>query len=79
MTPIGITPRIKAYKVAAIFEIGMSEYDSSFVFMPLAEAQLYFNARRPGVTSIEVFVDNPDDIDASAARGRGGGRAADRS
>ena len=35
VTPIGIMPRIKAYKVAAVFEIGMFEYDAAFVFMPL--------------------------------------------
>ena len=39
VTPMGTTPRIKAYKIAAVFEIGMSEYDASFVFMPLTEAQ----------------------------------------
>src|SRR5471032_3195582 len=43
VTPMGTTPRIKPYKVTAVFEIGMSEYDASFVFMPLAEAQAYFN------------------------------------
>ena len=35
VTPMGTTPRIKAYKIAAVFEIGMSEYDAAFVFMPL--------------------------------------------
>jgi lipoprotein-releasing system permease protein len=40
----------------------MSEYDSGLVFMPLAEAQIYFN--QPGtVTAIEVFVADPDAID----------------
>ncbi|HEX4043128.1 MAG TPA: lipoprotein-releasing ABC transporter permease subunit [Xanthobacteraceae bacterium] len=74
VTPMGTTPRIKAYKIAAVFEIGMSEYDSAFVFMPLTEAQAYFN--RPGdVTAIEVYTDNPDDIDSyrkavTAAAGR---------
>ena len=43
MTPLGSTPRVKAYPIAGIFEIGMSEYDSSIIFMPLEEAQLYFN------------------------------------
>jgi len=62
-TPMGIMPRIKQYRVAAIFEIGMSEYDASIVFMPLAEAQAYFN-RAGDVTAIEVFVDNPDRIDS---------------
>jgi lipoprotein-releasing system permease protein len=59
VTPMGTTPRIKPYKVAAVFEIGMSEYDSAFVFMPLAEAQAYFN-RPNDVTAIEVYTDNPD-------------------
>ena len=63
MTPFGTTPRIKVYKVAAIFEIGMSEYDSAFVFMPLKEAQAYFN-RAGDVTAIEVYTDNPDNVDS---------------
>ncbi len=62
VTPIGTTPRIKAYKVAAVFEIGMSEYDAAFVFMPLVEAQAYFN-RSGDVTAIEVYTTNPDRID----------------
>src|SRR6201986_2206846 len=41
VTPMGTTPRIKAYRIAAVFEIGMSEYDAAFVFMPLKEAQAY--------------------------------------
>jgi lipoprotein-releasing system permease protein len=63
VTPMGTTPRIKAYKIAAVFEIGMSEYDSAFVFMPLTEAQAYFN-RAGDVTAIEVYTDNPDNIDS---------------
>ena len=62
VTPMGTTPRIKAYKVAAVFEIGMSEYDSAFVFMPLTEAQAYFN-RSGDVTAIEVYTNDPDNID----------------
>ena len=62
VTPMGTTPRIKAYKIAAVFEIGMSEYDSAFVFMPLTEAQAYFN-RAGDVTAIEVYTDDPDRID----------------
>src|SRR3954462_11171303 len=62
VTPMGTTPRIKVYKVAAVFEIGMSEYDTAFVFMPLAEAQLYFNPSGD-VTAIEVYTANPDRID----------------
>jgi lipoprotein-releasing system permease protein len=62
VTPMGTTPRIKAYKIAAVFEIGMSEYDSAFVFMPLSEAQAYFN-RAGDVTAIEVYTNDPDRID----------------
>jgi len=62
VTPMGTTPRIKAYKIAAVFEIGMSEYDSAFVFMPLSEAQAYFN-RAGDVTAIEIYTDDPDRID----------------
>jgi len=62
VTPMGTTPRIKAYKIAAVFEIGMSEYDSAFVFMPLTEAQAYFN-RAGDVTAIEVYTNNPDRIE----------------
>ncbi|HXW41882.1 MAG TPA: lipoprotein-releasing ABC transporter permease subunit [Xanthobacteraceae bacterium] len=62
VTPMGTTPRIKAYKIAAVFEIGMSEYDSAFVFMPLNEAQAYFN-RNGDVTAIEIYTDDPDHID----------------
>ncbi len=62
VTPMGTTPRIKSYKVAAVFEIGMSEYDSSLVYMPLTESQAYFN-RAGDVTAIEVYIDNPDRVD----------------
>ncbi|MBX5134530.1 lipoprotein-releasing ABC transporter permease subunit [Rhizobium lentis] len=63
ITPMGVNPRVKSYKISGLFEIGMSEYDSSIIFMPLEEAQLYFNAAGL-VQSIELFVDHPDDIDA---------------
>ena len=63
VTPMGTTPRMKGYKVAAIFEVGMSEYDSSIVYMPFSEAQLYFNMDGRAQT-IEIYVDNPDDVDA---------------
>ncbi len=63
-TLIGLIPRIKAYEVVGIFEIGMSEYDSGFVFMPLEAAQLYF--KMPGAASdIEITVDDPDRIAAA--------------
>jgi lipoprotein-releasing system permease protein len=74
VTPLGVTPRVKSYRVSGIFTIGMSEYDATIIFMPLEEAQLYFNADGL-VQSIELYVDNPDNVDAlrpkiEAAAGR---------
>jgi lipoprotein-releasing system permease protein len=59
VTPFGTTPRIKTYTVAGVFRIGMTQYDTSFIFMPLREAQLFFNSES-GVSSIEVMVTDPD-------------------
>jgi lipoprotein-releasing system permease protein len=62
VTPLGVNPRVKSYKVSAIFEIGMSEYDASIIFMPFEEAQLYFN--QDGIAqSIEIFLDQPEAVD----------------
>ncbi|MBU2486444.1 MAG: lipoprotein-releasing ABC transporter permease subunit [Alphaproteobacteria bacterium] len=63
VTPFGVNPRVKAYPISGIFEVGMSEYDASIIYMPLEEAQLYFNSEGL-VQSIELFVARPDDIDA---------------
>jgi lipoprotein-releasing system permease protein len=60
-TALGTAPRVKRYPVVAIFEIGMSEYDSSILFMPLAEAQRYFS-HPDGVTVLEVVLDSPDEV-----------------
>jgi lipoprotein-releasing system permease protein len=62
VTVLGTTPRTKAYEITAVFEVGMSEYDSAFVFMPLLEAQAYFS-RAGDVTAIEVYTNAPDRID----------------
>jgi lipoprotein-releasing system permease protein len=62
VTAIGYTPRIKSYNTAAVFEIGMSEYDLGIVFMALPEAQAYFN-RGESVDGIEVYTNDPDKID----------------
>jgi len=62
VTAFGVTPRVKAYPVNAIFEIGMSEYDSALLIMPLEEAQAFFN-KDGAVDAIEVFTTNPDLVD----------------
>lgn len=59
VTPFGTTPRVKTYSIAGTFNIGMSEYDETFIFMPLAEAQLYFNTGA-GVSGLEVMASDPD-------------------
>ncbi len=60
-TALGTAPRVKRYPVAAIFEIGMSEYDASILFMPLKEAQRYFS-QPDKVTVLEVVLDSPDEV-----------------
>ena len=62
VTPLGVTPRIKAYPVVAIFEVGMTVYDSTFIFMPFEEAQIYFN-QEGEANVIEIYIANPDDVD----------------
>lgn len=62
VTPFGITPRSQSYPIRAIFEIGMSEYDSSYLFMPMDAAQLFFN-QDGRATAIEVFVQDPDAVE----------------
>ena len=59
VTAFGTMPRLKAYTVAATFEIGMFEYDSGFIFMPLEAAQIYFQLKG-AVTNLELFGTNPD-------------------
>ena len=61
VTPFGTTPRVKTYSIAGTFNIGMSEYDATFIFMPLEEAQLYFNMNG-SVSDLEVMVTNPDNL-----------------
>ena len=61
-TPFGTAPRIKGYPVVAVFEIGMSEFDATFAYMPLGEAQAYFN-RESDVSVVEVFLDDADRVD----------------
>ena len=59
-TAFGTMPRSAAYPIVGIFEVGMHEFDSSVVYMPLDLAQVYF--RRSGtVTQIEIMIAAPDD------------------
>ena len=60
-TVIGSVPRMKSYPIAAEFEIGMFEYDSSFIYVPLELAQIFFRMKNQ-VNAIEVFVEDPDAV-----------------
>ena len=60
-TPFGTAPRTRAYRISTIFELGMSEYDRTMIFMPLVEAQRYFS--KPGIVDVvEVIVDDPEKV-----------------
>jgi lipoprotein-releasing system permease protein len=74
-TAFGTVPRLKTYRVAALFEVGFYEYDNSYIYMPLAAAQVFF--RLPNaVTDLEVFVADADQASREAgmiAAALGGG------
>ena len=65
-TAFGTVPRVKTYRVGALFDVGMYEYDSNFVFMPLPAAQLYFQLP-DAVNTLQIFITDPDRANAVAA------------
>ena len=58
ITPFGTTPRVKTYHVISVFRIGNTLYDSNYIFMPLNEAQLYFNYGDT-VSGVEIILTDP--------------------
>ncbi len=65
-TPVGTVPRIVSYTVGAIFEVGIFEYDKSFVVMPMEDAQtLLMLGDQVGM--VEVQVANPDKVGETLA------------
>jgi len=60
-TVVGNIPRIRAYKVVAIFQVGFNEADTGFVFMPLEAAQVFFRVPN-AATQIEVITTDPDRV-----------------
>src|SRR4029079_3357620 len=61
-TAFGTMPRTRTFEIAAVFDAGMIQYDSAFVFLPLNSAQKFFQLGE-GVTGIEVFTENPEKLD----------------
>ncbi len=66
-TPFGTVPRSRAYPIGGIFDVGMFEYDSGFVFMPLETAQQFFQFPET-VTTLEIMIDNPQNYASLAQR-----------
>ena len=58
-TAFGTLPPRKTYVIGGLFSVGMSEYDQSFIYMPLNQAQLFFG-RDAAVDFIEIKLDDPD-------------------
>ncbi len=67
-TAFGTVPRSASYEIAATFEVGMYEYDSTFVFMPLEAARTYFRLPENAVHSLEIFAENPRNTGTVRAR-----------
>jgi lipoprotein-releasing system permease protein len=64
-TAFGTIPRVRAYKVVAIFDAGLNDYNSSVVFLPLPAAQVFFQ-KPNAVTGIEIRLSDPDQINSVA-------------
>ncbi len=60
-TPFGVTPRRKSYFIGATFNVGVSDYDSSIVYMPIEEARLFFS--KLGADRLEIRVKDPQKTD----------------
>ena len=75
-TAFGTIPRQRSYEIAAIFDIGMYEYDNNFIFMPLDAAQIFFRMG-DAVSTVELFVDdvrNVDEVADTVTKALGGAR-----
>jgi lipoprotein-releasing system permease protein len=59
VTVFGTVPRTRAFKVVGIFSVGMFEYDSHFIYMPLEAAQSFFQMAN-AASAVEVRLTNPD-------------------
>ena len=58
-TAFGTMPRVKTFTVDGLFDTGMYEYDSGYIYMSLKAAQNYFRLG-DGITALDVFATDPD-------------------
>ncbi len=61
--PFGTIPRSLSYTVVAVFDVGMHEYNSGYVFMPLDTAQTFFQLSPDTVSMLEVMGKSPEEVD----------------
>jgi len=71
MTPFGSTPQVRSYPVTVIFDLGMVEFDSFVMYMPLTDAQVFFNlyedVLKPGQPPLDPMATD-EEIDAAYTR-----------
>ena len=67
VSSFGTVPRMKAYPVAAVFQIGMFEYDNSYIYMPLAQAQVFFK-KKGAISVLEILTEDADAISVMRER-----------
>ena len=61
-TAFGSMPRMRSFTIAAIFNVGMFEYDNTLIYMPLDHSQNFFKSG-DGVNALEIMVKNPNDVE----------------
>jgi lipoprotein-releasing system permease protein len=66
-TAFGTVPRLKTYRVAALFSVGFYEYDNSYIYVPMEAAQIFFQMGET-VSYLEVFVKDADKASEEAQR-----------
>ena len=66
-SPLGTVPRSRAYRIGAVFDVGMLQYDSRQIFMHIGAAQIFFRMGH-GVSALEVRIDDPDDVERARER-----------
>ena len=64
-TAFGTSPRVNGYEVVYIFAAGRYDIDRTRAYLPLAEAQTFFN-REGVVDELEVMVEEPETVDGLA-------------
>jgi lipoprotein-releasing system permease protein len=58
-TPFGLTPRRKSFLIGGVFSVGMAEFDSALIYMPIEQARILFG-RGDGADELEIRIRDPD-------------------